>query len=86
MITASQIEGLRTASDDYLETERLKTLFAQLRVERHPFFLSATEFDEILKWKLRGQYGRQKGRHGLFRHRAIPRLGVGMAVKSANMV
>lgn len=58
MITASQIAHLRTSSDD--KAERLKTQFAQLRAERRPFFLTAAEFEEILKWKLRRQYGRQR--------------------------
>ncbi|MCP4543513.1 MAG: hypothetical protein GY832_40895 [Chloroflexi bacterium] len=60
MITASQIAPLRAAGVDLDETERLKDQFAQLRVERCPLFLTAIEFDEILKWKLRGQYGRQR--------------------------
>ena len=60
MITASQIAHLRTSSDDFSEPERLKAKFAQLRAERRPFFLTKTEFDEILKWKLRQQYGRQR--------------------------
>ncbi len=60
MIAASQIAHLRTSSDDFSGTERLKAKFAQLRAERRPFFLTKTEFDEILKWKLRQQYGRQR--------------------------
>lgn len=59
MIKASQIEALRTSSDDWKETERLKAHFAQVRLKRHPLFLTAAEFDNILRWKLRQQYGRQ---------------------------
>ena len=58
MITASKIAHLRTASIDFPETQQLKAKFAQLRTERSPIFLAANEFDEILHWKLRGQYGR----------------------------
>ena len=62
MITASQISNLRVVeSDDYREAERLKRKFARLHMQRCPFFLTAGEFDEILKWKLGQQYGRQKG-------------------------
>ncbi len=34
----------------------------RLHQERQPFYLTAAEFDKILKWKLRGQYGRQRER------------------------
>jgi len=60
MITASQITSLRTTSIDFDETEQLKSKLAQLRRERQDFFLTKAEFDEILRWKLRGQYGRQR--------------------------
>jgi len=35
---------------------------ASLRKERKPFWLSSEEFDEILRWKLASQYGRQRER------------------------
>lgn len=60
MITAAQIAELRAVSDDYPETARLKSLFAQLRRERDPLFLTQSEFDDVLRWKLRGQYGRSQ--------------------------
>lgn len=60
MITAIQLIQYRTASDDYSLTEYLKSRFRQLRGERQPFYLNSAEFDEILHWKLRGQYGRQR--------------------------
>lgn len=60
MITADQLKPYRTNSDDYAETERLKSLFAKLHQTRQPFFLTGDEFDAILRWKLRGQYGRQQ--------------------------
>ncbi len=52
----------RTTSDDYTLTEHLKSQFARLRRKRQPFYLTSAEFDEILQWKLRGQYGRQQER------------------------
>lgn len=60
MMTASQLAGLRTASIDYEETQRLKEKLRRLKTQRQPFYLTGDEFDEILKWKLRKQYGRQK--------------------------
>lgn len=62
MVTAAQLAPYRTSSDDYALTERLKTQFARLRQECQPLYLSAADFDEILHWKLRGQYGRQRER------------------------
>jgi thermostable 8-oxoguanine DNA glycosylase len=60
MITAFQIANLRKSSIDFEDTQQLKDEFAKLRADRHPFYLTADEFDRILKWKLRGQYGRQR--------------------------
>ncbi|GIV86755.1 MAG: hypothetical protein KatS3mg054_0784 [Chloroflexus sp.] len=60
MITAAQLIPYRTSGDD--ETKRLKEQFARLRQERVPLYLTLDEFDEILRWKLRGQYGRQRER------------------------
>jgi hypothetical protein len=58
VITAAQIAHLRYASDNYAETERMKARLARLRDERDPLFLTASEFDEILRWKLRTQLNR----------------------------
>jgi len=60
MITAAQIAPLRAASIDYEETEQLKAKLAQVRRERQPLYLTATEFEEILQWKLGQQIGRQR--------------------------
>lgn len=60
MITATQLVTHRTSSDDYDVTKELKAHFALVRRERHPPHLTAEEFDRILRWKLRGQYGRQQ--------------------------
>lgn len=59
MITAEQFIPYRTASIDYTATEWLKAACNRLRSERRPLYLTAAEFDAILRWKLRGQYGRQ---------------------------
>jgi len=60
MITAAQLKSLGPVSDR--ETEGLKKRFARLRAERGAFFLTKSEFDEVLRWKLRGQIGRQRSR------------------------
>lgn len=59
MITTSEIKKYRASSLDE-ETQILKKNFALLRLEREPFYLTFTDFDEILRWKLRSQYGRQQ--------------------------
>lgn len=60
MITSAQIKDLRFASDDYEETENIKKELKEIRLVRGPFFLTKSEFDRILRWKLRQQYGRQQ--------------------------
>jgi hypothetical protein len=60
MITASQIQDLRREDSVYQGTSDLINRIAELKRERRPFFLTACDFDDILKWKLKGQYGRQK--------------------------
>jgi hypothetical protein len=60
MITSTQIKDLRFISDDYELTEKIKKILAELRLVRDPFFLTLSEFDMILRWKLRQQYGRQQ--------------------------
>jgi len=62
MITAVQLVPHRTSSDDYTLTEHLKAHFAQVKRERHPMYLTLDEFNRVLQWKLRGQYGRQRER------------------------
>jgi hypothetical protein len=58
VITAKEIKPLYKQAVDYAETEQLKTKLARLRRERQPLYLTAAEFDEILRWKLIQQYGR----------------------------
>jgi hypothetical protein len=65
MITASQIQDLRTAASAYQATKLLMDKFANLKRARQPFFLNASEFDEILRWKLGGQYGRSEAHRTL---------------------
>lgn len=48
-----------TSGNEYDQTQRLKERFARIRSERKPLYLTAHEFDEILRWKLSGQYQRQ---------------------------
>lgn len=59
MITADDLQHLRSASSDYTETEALKAEFRKRRVERIPFFLTGDDLDRIFRWKLRDQYGRR---------------------------
>jgi hypothetical protein len=60
MITAAEIASFRAAGADSEDTERLKAELAQIRRERHPLYLTAAEFEEILVWKLTQQIGRQR--------------------------
>jgi thermostable 8-oxoguanine DNA glycosylase len=62
MIAANKLVPYRKTSEDYSLTEQLKSRLEKLRKERKPFYLTANEFDEILQWKLRGQYARQRKR------------------------
>jgi thermostable 8-oxoguanine DNA glycosylase len=60
MITAEQIASVSLSGSDYDETERLKAEFARLRHTRQPLYLTRSEFEKILKWKLDRQLGRQR--------------------------
>ncbi|GIV64636.1 MAG: hypothetical protein WHS83_05940 [Chloroflexus sp.] len=60
MITATQLIPYNPSGDE--ELKRLKQQFAKLRQERVPLYLTLDEFDQILHWKLRGQYARQRER------------------------
>lgn len=60
MITATQIVSVSLAGSDYDEAERLKAKFVRLRRERQPFYLAKSDFEEILRWKLDRQFGRQQ--------------------------
>lgn len=62
MVRADDIRELRTAADDFEIADRLKRRFERLRASRRPFYLSGAELDEIFRWKLRGQYDRDRGK------------------------
>ena len=54
-----QILGLIDRADDNQETIKLISHFQKLKSQRKPMFLDKSDFDSILKWKLRSQFGRQ---------------------------
>jgi len=54
-----QIENLINRADDNSETKNLIQHFEKLKQTRIPFYLTATELEQILTWKLRTQFGRQ---------------------------
>ena len=54
-----QIIELIQRADNEVETKRLTKKFKQLKKERKEFYLTLAELEEIFKWKLRSQYGRQ---------------------------
>lgn len=58
MITAEDIRELRTAADDYQETEAIKTLLATRRRNGGSLYLNLDDFQRIVKWKLGQQLGR----------------------------
>jgi len=60
VITAAQITPLRHQGIDTQLTEHLKAKLAVVRRERQPLYLTATEFEEILEWKLSQQMGRRR--------------------------
>lgn len=59
-LSRNQIIELLDNADDIVETKRLISKFENLKFSRNPFYLTENDFEEILKWKLRSQYGRQK--------------------------
>lgn len=54
-----QIEELINQADDKSGTKNLTQQFDKLKQTRTPFYLTATELEQILVWKLRTQFGRQ---------------------------
>jgi hypothetical protein len=55
-----QILGLLSRTDDEQITKDLIHYFDNLKKVRSPLYLDAEDFEKILKWKLRSQFGRQK--------------------------
>ncbi|WP_312461631.1 hypothetical protein [Sphingobacterium siyangense] len=60
-----QIKELIQRADDEGETKRLTEKFKRLKKERNEFYLTLSELDEIFKWKLRSEYGRQTKQRNL---------------------
>lgn len=61
IVTAEKILSIDTSkSYDYEKTNELMNEFKNIRENRHPLFIDFYDFEKILRWKLRGQYGRQK--------------------------
>jgi thermostable 8-oxoguanine DNA glycosylase len=56
----SHISQLLQRADNAEETKRLTSYFSQLQKERHPFYLTLDDLQQILKWKLRRQFHRQE--------------------------
>lgn len=54
-----QILGLIDRADDNQLTLDLLSHFHALKSQRKPMFLDKSDFESILKWKLRNQFGRQ---------------------------
>lgn len=54
-----QIEELINQADENNKTKELIKQIDNLKKMRTPFYLTANELEQILKWKLRTQYGRQ---------------------------
>lgn len=58
MVTARQLRRLRGRIVAGEETERLRARLAAARAERVPMYLTLPELQEVIHWKLEGQYGR----------------------------
>lgn len=58
-IGREQILGLIDRADDNQETLDLISHFSVLKNQRKRTFLDKSDFDRILRWKLRNQFGRQ---------------------------
>ena len=58
MIRAKDLIPLRGHSSDMAETNYLLNKFRAKWENPDNVYLTYSEFDEVLKWKLRGQYGR----------------------------
>jgi hypothetical protein len=85
MITANDIRGLRAASRDYQKTHTLKTNLALALRNRSPWYLTLGEFDEILHWKLRGQYDRQRKQRSANTEETVRAVtGLALSIQHAN--
>ncbi len=55
----NQIKEFILQADDNNETKKLIQQFDDLKKTRMPFYLTASEVEQILTWKLRNQFSRQ---------------------------
>lgn len=60
MITANDIKMLYRKEVDIDKTERLKAKLGRMRSKRKRLYLTRSEFERILEWKLGQQVGRQR--------------------------
>jgi len=56
----TEVQELLKRADDKELTKTLSLKFVKLKENRNPFYLNLEELEDILQWKLRGQYGRQQ--------------------------
>lgn len=78
-ITADDLRAVRASPDyadrpDHVEAETIKAAFRARRSERHPFFLTGEELNQVFQWKLRGAHERtafQRDRNTEFAYRAV---------------
>lgn len=56
----TEVQELLKRSVDKEITKNLISKFERLKENRNPFYLNLEELDDILHWKLRGQYSRQQ--------------------------
>lgn len=64
MITAEELSSYRADDELAAQTQQLVDRFAQMKEERQPFYLTTSDLDNVLRWKLRGQYGRGRALRG----------------------
>jgi thermostable 8-oxoguanine DNA glycosylase len=57
-----EILDLVARAGNYKDTVALNEMMLRLKKERQELYLDETEFNAILKWKLRQQYGRQEAK------------------------
>jgi len=69
MITTAQIKPYKESMSR--EAMDLLALVARLRRKRDPFYLTLSEFDSIVRWKLRRQYHRSQSRRAGWTDEAI---------------
>lgn len=60
MITSNDIKPMLQDGVNDNELRDLLSRFSTIRATRQPLYLTANDFEVILAWKLRSQYGRQK--------------------------